>query len=83
MPLGAAMVENASVGNQQWLNGLLDMATLAVEGEAGEKTKEGEQSLAAKIKQRFGTAVAEAKRMLQDAGDKGGESDESSSETLA
>ena len=73
----------ANEEHQQWLNGLLDMATLAVEGEAGENTKEGEQSLAAKIKQRFGTAVAEAKRMLQDAGDKGGESDESSSETLA
>ena len=38
----------ANEEHQQWLNGLLDMATLAVEGEAGEKTKEGGQSLAAK-----------------------------------
>lgn len=73
----------ANEEHQQWLNGLLDMATLAVEGEAGEKTKEGEQSLAAKIKQHLGTAVADAKRMLQDTGDKGEESDDESSSSEA
>jgi hypothetical protein len=46
----------------RWISGLLDMAILAVE--VGQKGKNVDAEYIARIKNYFGTTVAEAKRML-------------------
>ena len=56
----------ANEKHQKWLNGLLDIAILAVASDVPPKATKGELEFPAKIKQHFGTAVAEAKRMLRE-----------------
>ena len=72
----------ANQAHQEWLHGLLDLATLALSAEPEQddgKTKKSEAAeLAAKIKEHFGTAVAEANRMLMGSGKPGDSDDESS-----
>jgi len=65
----------ANEEHKKWVHGLLDMATLALESEPrtdGKRKEEKEHcfALAEKIKVHFGTAVAEAKRMLQESAEK-------------
>ena len=64
--------------HQKWVHGIMDMATLAVESEPKTETrnpvtkqeKERALQLAAKLKEHFGTAVAEAKKMLNESAEK-------------
>ena len=64
----------ANEAHQKWVHGIMDMATLAVESEPNAETRkpltkqerEKASQLATKLKEHFGTAVAEAKKMLDE-----------------
>ncbi len=56
----------ANAKHMKWVSGLLDMAILAVEADPPKGKTSADEPYIQKIKQYFGTTVAEAKRMLRD-----------------
>ena len=59
----------ANPKHQQWVSGLIDMAVLAVEATPPKEKRSADEAYIQKIKQHFGTTVAEAKRMLREEAD--------------